>query len=177
MSLGYAKPAGMVRRAIAFGIDFLLGTALVFGILFGMEMMQAQRAFDPEKHYELADTGVIMYYRNFLDSIKESELDLGILQRGIESGAPMSFGIILLAPWLIFTLMHLLFGASLGKLLTGLKVRDEKGSPIGVGKASVRYFSKWISGILALLGFLMAFTNNKRQALHDKLNKTVVSLR
>jgi uncharacterized RDD family membrane protein YckC len=175
MNLGYAKPAGMFPRTIAFGIDFLVGTAIVFGLLFGMEHLKAKKAFDPSKHYELADTGVIMYYRNFIDSAKESELDINILQRGLESGAPVSFAIVLFLPWLLFTLMHMVFGASLGKLLTGLRVKSEDGKNISAGKASVRYFSKWISGILLLLGFIMAFTNTKRQGLHDKLNKTIVS--
>lgn len=64
--------------------------------------------------------------------------------------------------------------ATLGKQLLQLKVTDLTGERISFGKATARYFSKIISSIILLLGYIMvAFTKNK-QGLHDFIAGTLV---
>ena len=82
--------------------------------------------------------------------------------------------IVLLAPWLLSAFMHLILGRSIGKMLTGLRVRDANGNKIGLGKATVRYFAKLVSVAIAGIGLLMALGNSKRQALHDRIVGTTV---
>lgn len=78
--------------------------------------------------------------------------------------------------WLWFTLSESSkWQASPGKKILGLKVTDEQGARIGFGKANGRYWSKLLSGMLFLAGFLMVGFTERKQGLHDKLAGTLVS--
>nr|WP_134684372.1 RDD family protein [Brevibacillus migulae] len=66
------------------------------------------------------------------------------------------------------------YQGSLGKKWLGLRVVDEQGERIGLGRAFGRFFSKILSGIILYIGYIMvAFTENK-QGLHDKIVGTYV---
>ena len=64
--------------------------------------------------------------------------------------------------------------ATFGKMIFGLKVGDYEGKRISIGKAGLRLFGKWISGQILLIGYVMAFFTQKKQALHDFLAGTFV---
>lgn len=59
--------------------------------------------------------------------------------------------------------------ATLGKKLSGIKVTDMEGGKIGFGKASGRYFGRIVSGLIFMIGYLMAGFTEKKQALHDMM--------
>lgn len=59
--------------------------------------------------------------------------------------------------------------ATPGKRLMNLKVTDMNRSKIGFGKATGRHFGKILSGLIFLIGFIMAAFTEKGQALHDKM--------
>jgi uncharacterized RDD family membrane protein YckC len=59
--------------------------------------------------------------------------------------------------------------ATWGKQLLGLKVTDLNGRQIGFGKATGRHFGKILSGLILLIGYIMAAFTEKHQALHDKM--------
>jgi len=59
--------------------------------------------------------------------------------------------------------------ATWGKQFMGLKVTDLNGRQIGFGKATGRHFGKILSGMILLIGFIMAAFTEKKQALHDKM--------
>jgi uncharacterized RDD family membrane protein YckC len=63
---------------------------------------------------------------------------------------------------------------SLGKMALGIKVTDYKGKKISFGKASGRFFSKILSGIIFCIGFLMIGFTSKKQGLHDIMARTLV---
>jgi uncharacterized RDD family membrane protein YckC len=63
---------------------------------------------------------------------------------------------------------------TLGKKLLGIKVTDMEGGRIGFGRATGRYFGKILSGMIFMVGFLMAAFTEKKQALHDMLAGTLV---
>jgi len=64
--------------------------------------------------------------------------------------------------------------ASPGKLLLQIKVTDEKGNPIGFGRALWRNVAK-ITCVLTLgIGYLTGFFDRRQQCFHDKLAKTLV---
>jgi uncharacterized RDD family membrane protein YckC len=64
--------------------------------------------------------------------------------------------------------------ATLGKMALGLIVTDLSGERISFGRATGRYFAKFISAFALCIGYLMvAFTENK-QGLHDKVADTLV---
>ncbi len=63
---------------------------------------------------------------------------------------------------------------TLGKMALGLIVTDLEGNRISFGRATGRFFSKLVSGLILMIGFFMQpFTNNK-QALHDMMAGTLV---
>ena len=68
-------------------------------------------------------------------------------------------------------------GGSPGKLILGLRVRDyETKENIGYWRAFLReYIGKLISGVLLLLGFIMAAFRSDKKALHDMLSGTQVA--
>ncbi|MEC7875542.1 MAG: RDD family protein, partial [Pseudomonadota bacterium] len=64
--------------------------------------------------------------------------------------------------------------ATYGKRMFGLKVTDEEGFKIGFWHACGRYLAKVLSFLTLFIGFLMAAFTEKKQALHDKVGKTLV---
>ena len=64
--------------------------------------------------------------------------------------------------------------ATVGKKAVGIKVTDMKGNRISFGKATGRYFSKFISGIICYVGYIMASFTDKKQGLHDMIAGTLV---
>lgn len=64
-------------------------------------------------------------------------------------------------------------GATLGKLLFGIKVTMSDGDRLTFGEASLRFVGKIISGII-IIGYLFPLFTKRKQALHDLLADTVV---
>jgi len=61
-----------------------------------------------------------------------------------------------------------------GKVLMGLKVSDEAGSPITLGTSVIRNLSKLICVITLGLGYIYGFFDKRQQCLHDKIAGTLV---
>ena len=77
--------------------------------------------------------------------------------------------------WLYFSLMESSrLQATVGKLAVGIVVTDENGMRIGFGRATGRYFAKFISAIILGIGYLMAGWTQRKQALHDMIAGTLV---
>lgn len=66
------------------------------------------------------------------------------------------------------------YQGTLGKMACGIKVTDMEGNRISLGKATGRYFSKFISAIILGIGFFMVGFDDKKQGLHDKIAGTFV---
>jgi uncharacterized RDD family membrane protein YckC len=64
--------------------------------------------------------------------------------------------------------------ATLGKMALKLAVTDLEGERIGFGRATGRYFAKFLSWLTLLVGFFMAGFTQRKQGLHDILAKTLV---
>jgi uncharacterized RDD family membrane protein YckC len=65
-------------------------------------------------------------------------------------------------------------GATLGKRLMAIKVIRDDGSKVTYPVIFIRYLSSFISSFIMGIGYLMVFWDRKKQALHDKIAKTVV---
>ncbi len=63
---------------------------------------------------------------------------------------------------------------TVGNLIFGLKVTDEKGQRCTLGRTTVRFFSKILSALTLGFGYLMIIFTKRKQALHDILAKTLV---
>ena len=66
------------------------------------------------------------------------------------------------------------FQATPGKLLFNLKITDMEGKPIGFGRSAFRLISKFLSGFLLGLGFVICDFTQQKQALHDIIANTLV---
>ena len=76
--------------------------------------------------------------------------------------------------WLYFALQESsAWQATLGKRLLGIYVTDTDGERISFGRATIRYFSKYLSSIF-MIGFIMAGITEKKQGLHDMIADTLV---
>lgn len=64
--------------------------------------------------------------------------------------------------------------ATIGKQAMGLVVTDTEGQPISFVKASIRHFSKILSALILMIGYIMALFTEKKQALHDMIAGTLV---
>lgn len=76
--------------------------------------------------------------------------------------------------WLYYSLFHVKFGATPGKMALGLKVVDANGMYLTFGRATGRHFSKILSGCTLLIGYIIAGFDRSKQALHDKIAGTYV---
>ncbi|HET7718332.1 MAG TPA: RDD family protein, partial [Acidimicrobiales bacterium] len=67
-------------------------------------------------------------------------------------------------------------GQTLGKKLLGITVvhADTLQPGVGLGRATGRYFARWLSAIVCLLGYLWMLWDNEKQTWHDKLAGTKV---
>jgi uncharacterized RDD family membrane protein YckC len=72
------------------------------------------------------------------------------------------------------TLLHWLWGQTLGKMAMGVRVVDLSGEPIGMGRAIVRTLGYLISEATLGVGFLIAALRADRRALHDLIAGTRV---
>ena len=72
--------------------------------------------------------------------------------------------------WLYFAIMESSkIQGTLGKMLLKIKVTDYDGNRISFARATGRYFGKIISGMILMIGYIMAGFTEKKQALHDIL--------
>ena len=81
----------------------------------------------------------------------------------------------LVLTWLYFALMESSArGATVGKMIFGLRVVTDQGNRLSFLHATGRFFAKFISAIILCIGFIMvAFTDRKR-GLHDIIASTLV---
>jgi uncharacterized RDD family membrane protein YckC len=73
--------------------------------------------------------------------------------------------------WIYYAAMESSFHQStLGKLALGLTVTDLQGRRVTFGRASGRFFSKIVTGLIPFaIGYIMAGFTEKKQALHDMI--------
>ena len=77
--------------------------------------------------------------------------------------------------WLYFALMESSANrATVGKMALGIIVTDMQGNRISFARATGRYFAKFLSAMILLIGYIMAGLTEKKQALHDKIADTLV---
>lgn len=64
--------------------------------------------------------------------------------------------------------------ATFGKMALGIQVTDYADQRISLVRATVRFFSKYLSAILLLIGFIMIAFTARKQGLHDFIASTLV---
>ena len=72
------------------------------------------------------------------------------------------------------TVLHALYGRTLGKALVGIRVVLADGAPVPVGAALLRWVAYWISLVPCGFGFVMAGLRADKRGLHDLIAGTRV---
>ncbi|MBI5464588.1 MAG: RDD family protein [Ignavibacteriales bacterium] len=147
--------AGFWKRFVAYVIDSILLVTIQFVILAPM----------------LAVVGLGMFAHGLSDEFDPSvALIFAIVSAYL--------GIIFLSiflQWLYFSLMESSSrGATIGKMVMGIRVTDMQGNRISFGRATGRYFGKILSSLVLMIGYIMAGFTERKQALHDLLANTLV---
>jgi len=108
---------------------------------------------------------------------------LGYLIAALTGGTTAGGFVLEGAPFFFFTLICFLYyilleafmGGTLGKLLIGIRVRMEDGSPLSLGSSVIRNLLRIIDGLFFyLVGAIFVWTSPSKQRLGDRLAKTVV---
>lgn len=100
----------------------------------------------------------------------EDLMMLGV--QGVGNGVGIIIG------WLYYALMESSSTqATLGKMAIGMVVTDLEGNRIGFGRATGRFFAKYISLLTLFIGYIMAGFTEKKQALHDMIAGTLVVMK
>jgi uncharacterized RDD family membrane protein YckC len=147
------KYAGFWRRFFAYVIDALLFSVVFFAIggYFGL--------------VDLEFTGTLGS-----DTAQYSR------SADASDGSQYIFQIVgIVVAWLYWALLESSARqATLGKMALGIKVTDLDGNRISFARATGRYFAKYISGVILMIGYIMAAFTAKKQALHDIIASTLV---
>jgi uncharacterized RDD family membrane protein YckC len=143
--------AGFISRAIAFVTDLVV---MSVALLLVIALTQAMLGF-------FTFYGVFGHTSG-IASLAHSAASVVIALGGvvIAIGYPI-------ASWV-------LFGQTLGKALTGIRVVRMDNTRLTIGHALLRYVGYWLSAIPLFLGFLWVLGDPERRAWHDKLAGTCV---
>lgn len=90
------------------------------------------------------------------------------------TGIPSMTYLVTFAVIVVTVYMEGIKGGTPGKLILGLRIRNEKSEFIGIPLAILRYIGKILSGIILGIGYLMIVWDKRKQGLHDKIAGTFV---
>lgn len=164
------KQASMVRRVIAFLIDGILMGGLVCCFLFVYMGKPEIAPNADEGKISIADQ---YQFFSYAEPIALSS-NRGLWIEKFVKNYPLGAAMIFLLPLLYGAIFEGMDGATIGKYLTGIRVRRKDLGKISFGNAFMRNIGKVISKLILFLGFLIAFFDKKSQTLHDKFANTIV---
>jgi uncharacterized RDD family membrane protein YckC len=102
-------------------------------------------------------------------------LGINILTSDWDHYDPMANVISLVIGWLYFALLESSErGATVGKMVMGLRVVTSDGQRLSFMNATGRYFAKILSAIILCIGFIMVAFTDKKRGLHDIIAGTLV---
>jgi uncharacterized RDD family membrane protein YckC len=109
--------------------------------------------------------------------MEESESAIGLILAAIAAYLA-AIVLVIVGQWLYYALMESSSRqATIGKLALGLVVTDLSGNRITFGRATGRYFGKIVSGMIMMIGYIMAGFTERKQALHDIMASCLVVLK
>lgn len=141
-------PAGFIRRAIAFAIDFVI-IEFLYLILIGVGFLGVHQArsgdFFPSEPIlaSLAAPFIAVWFFLFVA---------------------------------YFTFFHFFDGQTPAKMILRIKVVSEAGEPLSFPRAAVRSLGYFASGFFFGFGFFFSIFERKKRALHDFLVRSYVVL-
>lgn len=64
--------------------------------------------------------------------------------------------------------------ATLGKRVMNIHIETSDGKDLDFLKATIRFAGKFLSSLILLIGYIMAFFSKENLTLHDRIAKTIV---
>ncbi len=107
-------------------------------------------------------------------------IPIGALRYGffISNNELLGTLVVIVATWLYFALLESsTMQATIGKRVMDLKVTDDRGRRIGLGRATGRHFGKIVSALILYIGYMLAGWTARKQALHDMMASCCVVFR
>jgi uncharacterized RDD family membrane protein YckC len=149
------------------GFWLRFAAALIDGVILGIPFMAVVTVL----MFVFGGFGLLMRHRNSLD-----QRDVAAFAAPLIGGYLLFIIIFVALEWLYFAGMESSARqATFGKSAMSLRVTDGEARRLSFGRASGRFFSKIISGMIPLgIGYLMAGFTAKKQALHDMIAGTLV---
>ena len=145
--------AGFWLRFVAYIVDYIIiqvaQSIIIFPILglFGISFF----TFNDDIDWEYMSQGEIM-----------------AMAATMVGAAGAAITVALVLQVLYYSLMEASkYQGTVGKLVLGLKVTDMNGEALDFSKAFIRNLAKILSGMIFLIGYIMAGFTDKKQALHD----------
>lgn len=167
------QTAGMVGRTIAFLIDLVIigGISIAF-LFFSMgKTSKNMEASGDDAPPSLMDK--YQFFAYFESIALDPHRDIYI-KRFIKNFPMQGIVGFLFIPWLFWGLMEGISGGSVGKQVTGIRVRRKDGGKANVGICTIRFIAKIVSTLIIFIGYIIAFFDRKKQTLHDKVANTLV---
>jgi uncharacterized RDD family membrane protein YckC len=83
---------------------------------------------------------------------------------------------VIVGKWLYYALFESSsWQATPGKKVLNIFVTDINGAPVTFGRATGRYFSRFVTSLIPLgIGYMLAGLTERKQALHDMIASTLV---
>lgn len=157
----FPEPAPLNKRAMAFALDLLIVLMGLFTVwvVFWILVAFATAVLD-----------------SIISAIAGHEMSKIILKPVL---LVLWSIVAFLFPVLLFGYYHARLDASviqgsIGKMCFGLRVVDTEGKRLTMKAAWWRAMNKLLSILILFGGFIPAFTNPQRQAMHDKMSGTLV---
>ena len=121
-------------------------------------------------------SGLGAFLRNLPNAADESEAFGNAVGAAFFVGLGLIVLVALLGAWLYYALFESSsWQATPGKKVLNIFVTDINGAPVSFGRATGRYFSKYITQLIPLfVGFILAGLTERKQALHDMIASTLV---
>lgn len=176
-----SDPTAVVgRRILAFGIDLLLVTGVLMAVLLPAwnaraESFPASRFRCPDELQQTSresvpdDGGLCLEAGSEIQVITESEA---------QSLSLMFYGVFGLFGLLDLVVLQGLTGASVGKLITGLRVVRPDGSKAGIGWAALRWVLLFVDALCCFLpGAVLVFSTKGHRRIGDMAASTFVVAR
>lgn len=98
-----------------------------------------------------------------------------VLAGGSDGAGVLAGVVIAIVSLAYYPVMEKVYGASIGKMVMGLKVVTETGAPLDWSAAIIRTLLRIVDGLFGyLVGAILVWTSPTKQRLGDKAAKTLV---
>ncbi|WP_052723865.1 RDD family protein [Paenibacillus wulumuqiensis] len=147
--------AGFWKRFLAICIDAVIYMVIFFIVMRSIDLFGNLKGYISTDHsYSDASTGQTVY---------------------IFTSLILVFFLRVIFPWLYFSLFEKSkYQATPGKMAVGLIVVDQYYRPLRFGRASGRYWAKFLSTLPFGIGYMLAGWTARKQGIHDLVASTYV---